>query len=255
MDMIDTHAHTYAPEFASDRADTLARAFTQGLSQIWMPNIDHTSIDGMLELENQYPDQCVPMMGLHPCYVKKDFQKELYWVEEWLNKRTFLAVGEIGLDFHWDTTYRAQQEEAFQVQVRLAHQYGLPIVIHCRKSFAETVALLEELAIPGLRGIFHCFSGDLKDARKVIELDFLLGIGGVVTFKNGGLDQVLPQIDLEHIVLETDCPYLAPVPYRGKRNESGYLPTIAQKIADLKRVSLEVVAEASTRNALALTQR
>jgi len=255
MDMIDTHAHIYATEFASDRSDMLERAFTQGLSQIWMPNIDHTSIDGMLELENQYPGQCLPMMGLHPCYVKKDFQKELYLVEEWLSKRKFLAVGEIGLDFHWDTTYRAQQEEAFQVQVRLAHQHGLPIVIHCRKSFTETVTLLEELAIPGLRGIFHCFSGDLKDARKVVELNFLLGIGGVVTFKNGGLDQVLPEIDLAHVVLETDCPYLAPVPYRGKRNESGYLPTIAQKIADLKRVSLEVVAEASTRNALALVQR
>lgn len=255
MDMIDTHAHIYAPEFASDRADMLERAFTQGLSQIWMPNIDHTSIDGMLELENKYPGQCLPMMGLHPCYVKKDFQKELYLVEEWLNKRKFLAVGEIGLDFHWDTTYRAQQEEAFKVQVRLAHQHGFPIVIHCRKSFTETVALLEELAIPGLRGIFHCFSGDLQDARKVIELNFLLGISGVVTFKNGGLDQVLPAIDLAHVVLETDCPYLAPVPYRGKRNESSYLPTIAQKVADLKRVGLQEVAEACTRNALALVQQ
>lgn len=253
--MIDTHAHIYAPEFASDRADMLERAFTQGLSQIWMPNIDHTSTDGMLELENQYPNQCLPMMGLHPCYVKKDFQKELYRVEEWLNKRKFLAVGEIGLDFYWDTTYRAQQEEAFKVQVRLAQQHGLPIVIHCRESFTETVALLQELAIPDLRGIFHCFSGNLQDARKVIELNFLLGIGGVVTFKNGGLDQVLPEIDLQHVVLETDCPYLAPVPYRGKRNESGYLPTIAQKLADLKGVSLRVVAEASTRNALALVQQ
>jgi TatD DNase family protein len=250
--MIDTHAHIYAPEFASDWANMLERAFTQGLSQIWMPNIDSTSIDGMLRLEQQYPNQCLPMMGLHPCYVKADFEKELYLVEEWLSKRTFPAVGEIGLDFYWDLSFRVQQEEAFKVQVRLAHQHGLPIVIHCRNSFAETVALLEELSLPGLRGIFHCFTGDLKEAQKAIELNFLLGIGGVVTFKNGGLDKVLPEVDLQHLVLETDSPYLAPVPYRGKRNESGYLPVIAQKLADLKQVSLQAVLEASTKNARSL---
>ncbi|MES2732702.1 MAG: TatD family hydrolase [Bacteroidota bacterium] len=252
--MVDTHAHIYADEFSSDRADMLERGFEKGLSHIWMPNIDHTSVDGMLELEAKYPKQCIPMMGLHPCYVKKDFEKELYQVENWLNRRKFLAIGEIGLDFYWDTTFRAQQEEAFRVQVRWAHQHRLPIIIHCRNSFQETVALLEEMAIPDLRGIFHCFSGNLDDARKAIELNFLLGIGGVVTFKNGGLDKVLPEIELKHLVLETDCPYLAPVPHRGKRNESGFLPLIAQKIADLKQVSMEIVAETTTQNALHLTK-
>jgi len=247
--MIDTHAHIYAPEFSSDRDEMLERAFTNGLSSIWMPNIDHTSIEGMLELEEKYPERCLPMMGLHPCYVKQDFEKELQLVEKWLNKRSFLAIGEIGLDFYWDTTYRAQQEEAFRIQVRWAQQYSLPIVIHCRNSFRETVAILEEMALPDLRGIFHCFTGDLDDARKVIDLHFLLGIGGVATFKNGGLDKVLPHIDLDHLVLETDSPYLAPVPHRGKRNESGYLPLIARRVADLKQMSLQEVEKATTRNA------
>jgi TatD DNase family protein len=247
--MIDTHAHIYAPEFASDRDEMLERAFSNGLSSIWMPNIDHTSIDGMLELEVKYPERCLPMMGLHPCYVNQDFEKELQLVEKWLNKRSFLAIGEIGLDFYWDTTYRAQQEEAFRIQVRWAQQHGLPIVIHCRNSFRETVAILEEMALPDLRGIFHCFTGDLDDARKVIDLHFLLGIGGVATFKNGGLDKVLPHVDLDHLVLETDSPYLAPVPHRGKRNESGYLPLVARRVADLKQTSQQEVEKVTTRNA------
>ena len=250
--MIDTHAHIYAPEFDVDRADMLARAFDNGLSHILMPNIDHTSVEGMLALEATYPQQCLPMMGLHPCYVKQDFETELYRVEDWLSKRKFMAVGEIGLDFYWDTSFRAQQEEAFRVQVRLAQRHQLPIVIHCRNSFHETVALLEELAIPGLKGIFHCFTGNLDEARKAIGMNFLLGIGGVATFKNGGLDKVLPEVALEHLVLETDSPYLAPVPYRGKRNESGYLPLIARRVADLKKTSLEKVVEQTTSNAMAL---
>ncbi len=250
--MIDTHAHIYAPEFAVDQADMLDRAFENGLSHIFMPNIDHTSVEGMLELEANYPKQCLPMMGLHPCYVKQDFEKELYQVEDWLNKRKFVAVGEIGLDFYWDTSFRSQQEEAFRAQVRLAQRHQLPIVIHCRNSFHETVALLEELAIPNLKGIFHCFTGNLDEARKAIEMNFLLGIGGVATFKNGGLDKVLPEVELQHLVLETDSPYLAPLPYRGKRNESGYLPLIARRVADLKQISLEKVVEQTTSNALAL---
>jgi TatD DNase family protein len=188
-------------------------------------------------------------MGLHPCYVNQDFEKELQLVENWLNKRSFLAIGEIGLDFYWDTTYRAQQEEAFRIQVRWAQQHSLPIVIHCRNSFRETVAILEDMALPDLRGIFHCFTGDLEDARKVVDLHFLMGIGGVATFKNGGLDKVLPHIDLDHLVLETDSPYLAPVPHRGKRNESGYLPLIARRVADLKQTSQQEVEKATTRNA------
>ncbi|MBC7923746.1 MAG: TatD family hydrolase [Ferruginibacter sp.] len=247
--MVDTHAHLYASEFDADRAATLARAFESGLTQVWMPNLDHTSVAGMLALEAQYPRQCLPMMGLHPCYVKPDFETELGRVEAWLGGRRFVAVGEIGLDFYWDTTYRAEQEEAFRRQVHWAHRLGLPIVIHCRNSLAETLVLLQKWALPDLRGIFHCFTGSLNEARQAIELGFLLGIGGVVTFKNGGLDKVVPAVDLRHLVLETDSPYLAPVPHRGKRNESGYLPLIAQRIADLLGTSREEVANATTQNA------
>jgi TatD DNase family protein len=247
--LIDTHAHIYAPEFANDSADMLDRAFAQGVQQIYMPNIDHTSIESMLQLEQQYPQNCFAMMGLHPCYVNAGFEQELRLVEEWLGRRKFIAVGEIGLDFYWSTEFRAQQEEAFMVQVNLAKKYKLPIAIHCRNSFSETVDLLQKLGTNGLTGIFHCFSGNLADAQQVTEMGFLLGIGGVSTFKNGGLDKVLPFVDLRHVVLETDSPYLAPVPYRGKRNEVSYTSIVAQRVADLMQISVEKVAEATTRNA------
>jgi TatD DNase family protein len=250
--MIDTHAHIYAKEFDSDRDEMLRRAFEGGVSNIYMPNIDHTSIEGMLALEARYPQQCLPMMGLHPCYVTGNYEKELYIVEEWLNKRKFIAIGEIGLDFYWSVEFRAQQEEAFRIQVDWAKKHRLPIIIHCRNSFQETVDLLHQCGTEGLTGIFHCFSGTLADAQQVIEMKFLLGIGGVSTFKNGGLDQVLPHVDLQHLVLETDCPYLAPVPYRGKRNETGYLPLIAQRVADLKQTTLATVVATTSKNALAL---
>lgn len=248
--MIDTHAHIYAPEFDIDQPEMLERAFASGVSHIFMPNIDHTSIERMLKIEEEHPQQCWSMMGLHPCYVANTYQKELYQVEEWLNKRDFIAIGEIGLDFYWSTEFRAQQEEAFKVQVILAKKHRLPIVIHCRDSFKETIELLEALADENVRGIFHCFSGDLYDAQRAIELGFLLGIGGVSTFKNGGLDKVLPFIDLSNIVLETDSPYLAPIPYRGKRNEPANLPLIAQRIADLKQTTAKEVARITTENAL-----
>jgi TatD DNase family protein len=250
--MIDTHAHIYASEFDGDRKEMLQRTFAADVTQIYMPNIDHTSIEGMLTLAEKYPGQCLPMMGLHPCYVNASFEKELQLVEQWLAKHPFTAVGEIGLDFYWSTEFRQQQEEAFRFQVNMAKKYHLPIVIHCRNSFAETVDLLKEIGTDGLSGIFHCFTGNLSDARQVIGMGFLLGIGGVSTFKNGGLDQVLPHIALEHIVLETDSPYLAPVPYRGKRNETAYLPIIAQRVADLKQTSVEEVSRITTANALTI---
>jgi TatD DNase family protein len=214
-----------------------------------MPNIDHTSVEGMLRLEEEYPGKCRAMMGLHPCYVTASFEKELYIVEDWLARRPFLAVGEIGLDFYWSLEFRTQQEAALITQLELAKKYRRPVVIHCRNSFRETAELVSNYADRQLGGIFHCFSGNLDDARVAIEMGFLLGIGGVSTFKNGGLDKVLPYVDLSHIVLETDAPYLAPVPYRGKRNEPAYLPLIAQRVADLKHTTLSEVVQASTANA------
>ena len=195
---------------------------------------------------------CVATMGLHPCYVKKDFQRELYLVEEWLSKRKFAAVGEIGTDLYWDKTFWEQQQEAFTIQVNWAKQYNLPIIIHCRESIDETIALVEKLADGKLKGIFHCFSGNAAQAHRITKLGFLLGIGGVATFKNGGLDKVLPEVSLEHLVLETDSPYLAPVPYRGKRNEPSYIPLIAHKLADIKKISVDEIKTVTTRNALTL---
>ena len=253
--IIETHAHIYDEAFVEDRNIMLEKAFSSGISEIWMPNCNSETVEGMMALTTQYPTQCLPMMGLHPCYVKEDFEKELYIVERWLNKHQFIAIGEIGLDLYWDKTFVKQQEEAFLTQCQLAKKHNLWIDIHSRNAFWETVALIERNADPNLKGIFHCFTGELADAQKAIELGFLLGIGGVATFKNGGLDRILPHISLENIVLETDAPYLAPVPYRGKRNEPSYLTIIAQKVADLMKISVEDVIKQTTFNALKLKIR
>lgn len=250
--LIETHAHIYSEQYDEDRAAMLERAWEAGIGQIWMPNCDHTTIDGMLELAEAYPGKCLPMIGLHPCYVKQDFEKELAIVEDYLARYQFIAIGEIGMDLYWDKTFREQQEEAFLIQCGMARKNNLWIDIHCRESFWETVALIEKFGDSGLTGIFHCFSGGLPEAQKAIELGFKLGIGGVATFKNGGMDKVIPFVELEHLVLETDCPYLAPVPYRGKRNEVAYIDLVAQKVADLKQMSKAEVVEATTQNALSL---
>lgn len=252
---IDTHAHVYAESFDADRADVLRTAHDAGVQEIYMPNVDHTSIDAMMEVELKNPSRYIAMMGLHPCSVKKDFERELYIVEDWLSKRKFAAIGEIGTDLYWDKTFWEQQKEAFRIQVNWAKRFDLPIVIHCRESIDETIALVEELQEDNLRGIFHCFSGNADQARRITKLNFLLGIGGVATFKNGGLDKVLPEIGIEHIVLETDSPYLAPVPHRGKRNEPSYIPLVAARIAEIKKLSLEEVMTSTTQNALGLFQK
>ncbi len=239
----DTHAHIYLDEFKADLPDVLARSYEQGIDKIYMPNVDHTSIDSMMEVEAKNPHRCFSMMGLHPCYIKKDFENELYLVESWLGKRKFSAVGEIGTDLYWDKTFWEQQQEAFKIQVQWAKKYDLPVVIHCRESIDETIELLQPFADGKLTGIFHCFSGNVEQAQKIIGMNFFLGIGGVATFKNGGLDKVLPDIELNKIVLETDSPYLAPVPHRGKRNEPGYISLIAQKICDLKKITLTQLME------------
>lgn len=250
--MIETHAHIYDDQFSHDREAMLQRAWSAGIQQIWMPNCDHTTIPGMMRLADTYPDRCLPMMGLHPCYVKENFEEELRIVEDWLNQRSFLAIGEIGMDLFWDKTFFAQQQETFLFQCQLALQHNLWIDIHSRNAFWETVDLIEKIANPKLTGIFHCFAGTLDEANKAIELGFKLGIGGVATFKNGGLDKVLPYIDPRHIVLETDSPYLAPTPYRGKRNEPLYLDLVAQRVGDLLQCSEEEIIAQTTQNAQSL---
>ena len=250
--MIDTHAHIYAEHYKDDQCTMIENAFKQGVNKIFMPNIDESSIEGMMALEEKYPGKCFSMMGLHPCSVNKDYKNQIKNIERWLDKKTFSAIGEIGLDFYWSMDLVTEQESAFILQIELAKKYNSPIVIHCRDSFKRTVEILKPLLDDKLTGIFHCFSGSLEDAEEIIEMGFLLGIGGVVTFKNGGLEKVLPFIDLQHLVLETDSPYLAPVPYRGKRNEPAYLNLIANKIAVLKNIDVKEVEKVTDENALKL---
>lgn len=249
----DTHTHLYASEFDSDRDNIITQALEAGVSRLFLPNIDSGSVAGLLALQKKYPLNCFPMMGLHPCSVNKNYENELAGVEELLAKpeSKFYAVGEIGLDFYWDTTYAEQQKKVFRKQIELSLRYNLPIVIHVRNAFKETFEIVKEYSNGDLKGIFHCFSGNLEEANQVISLGgFKLGIGGVVTFKNSKMGEVLKNIALENIVLETDSPYLAPVPYRGKRNESSYVPLVAKKIAEIKNCSLEEVAEKTTKNSI-----
>lgn len=252
MKFIDTHAHIYDSKFEEDISKVLEQCREADVEQIYMPNIDHTSIDGMLELEHRYPTQCKPMMGLHPTSVKKNFEKELYIVEEWLQRRRFAAVGEIGLDYYWDTSFAEQQQEAFRIQIGWAKEFGLPIVIHTRDSFEDSIEIVEELHDERLRGVFHCFTGTVEEAKRIKAAGFYVGLGGVATFKNGGMDQVIPDLPAEQIVLETDSPYLAPVPHRGKRNEPTYIPLIAKKVAEYRQTDIEEIAEITTSNATAL---
>lgn len=244
--LIDTHAHIYLPEFDDDREKVIAMATEAGVAGIYLPAIDSSTHERMLETEKDFP-VCRSMMGLHPCSVKEDFSKEIEIVADYLAKRRFIAVGEIGLDFYWDKTFVQQQYEAFHQQIGMALQYGLPVVIHSRNAIDECIEVVAKY--PGLRGVFHCFSGTVEQAKKIIDLKFMLGIGGVVTFKNGGLDKVIPQIGLSSVILETDAPYLAPVPYRGKRNEPAYTKLVAGKIAALLELPLEEVATVTSSNA------
>ena len=248
----DSHAHIYSDEFKSDRADTLERIKNANVQKLVMPNVDHTSIDGMMEIEERWKGMCYSTMGLHPCSVKKDFQRELYIVEDWLSKRNFSAVGEMGTDMYWDKTLWNEQVEAFNIQVGLAKKYRLPIIIHCRETLEETIKLVEDVQDGTLTGVFHCFGGSAEQAEKISKLKFYVGLGGVATFKKAGLDLVLPKIPLEQILLETDSPYLAPVPHRGKRNEPSYIPIIAQKIAEIKEIPLDEVMNQTTANSFKL---
>lgn len=248
MILTDTHAHLYAEEFNPDRNDMMTRALQEGVSRFFIPAIDSHHTESMYQLERDYPEQVHLMMGLHPCYVKDNYQEELNHVEEQLKSRKFVAIGEIGIDLYWDKTTLPQQIVAFKKQIQWAKAYKLPIVIHSRDSFDEIFEVLESEKSPDLYGIFHCFTGSHEQALQAISYNMKLGIGGVVTFKNGKIDTFLNQIPLEHIVLETDAPYLAPVPFRGKRNESSYLRLVAEKVASLYGISLEEVARITTEN-------
>lgn len=249
MKLIDTHCHLYSEEFEPDIEDVLDRATAMGVEKFYLPAIDSTCIDAMVNLEKKYPGKCIAMMGLHPCYVKENYKDELALVQQWLGKRKFAAIGEIGLDFYWDKTFVKEQEEAFNIQMDWAIEYKLPIVIHTRNAMQETINLVKAYAPKGINGIFHCFSGSYESAREIIKAGFYLGIGGVLTYKNAGLAEVLEKIDLEHLVLETDAPYLTPVPFRGKRNESSYLTYVVTKLAAIKNCSEEEVAAITTANA------
>lgn len=247
--MIDTHAHIYADEFDQDRDQVITRAIEQGIDKILMPNIDIHSIEPMLTTQALYPDVCHSMMGLHPCYVDNNVKKNLETIYSWFDKHSFIAVGEIGIDLYWDKTYQAEQESAFITQLNWAKEMSLPVVIHTRDSIEETLTLLRKEQDGSLSGVFHCFGGSLEQAKAINDLGFHLGLGGVSTFKNGGMDQVIPHLDINYLILETDCPYLAPVPHRGKRNEPAYTALVAQRIADLRQVSVEDIDTLTTHNA------
>jgi TatD DNase family protein len=247
--IIDTHTHLYAEEFASDRAAVIRKAMANGVQRFYLPNIDSTSVEPMLTLEAQFPENCFPMMGLHPCHVNASVQTELKVVKEWLARRKFIGVGEIGIDLYWDKTFLKEQEMAFATQLQWAMDYNYPVSIHCREAFNEIYNVLSGFdKLP--KAVFHCFSGTLEQAEKILALgNFKLGIGGVVTFKNSGLDKVVEQLDTRHFVLETDAPYLAPAPFRGKRNEPAYLAEIAKKVAQLKNLTFEEVSRITSENA------
>ena len=249
MILTDTHTHLYSEEFGNEREAMMQRAFAAGVNRLFVPSIDSSYTQQMLDLEAQYPENVFLMMGLHPCYVKPDsFEQELEWVYQQLQSHRYYAVGEIGIDLYWDKTTLAIQKEAFRRQMKWAKAMNLPINIHCRDAFDEVFAVLESEYSKELFGIFHCFTGDFDQAKRAIALGMKLGIGGVATFKNGKIDQYLNQIDLDHIVLETDAPYLAPVPYRGKRNESSYTLLVAQKLAEVYGCTVEEIAAKTTNN-------
>ena len=248
MILTDTHTHLYSEEFEQDRGEMIQRAINAGVSRFFIPAIDSTCTQAMYDLEQDFPENVFLMMGLHPTYVKDNYEAELAHVASELAKRKFYAIGEIGIDLYWDKTHLKEQQVAFRQQIQWAKQYKLPIVIHCREAFDEIFGILEEEKSPELFGIFHCFSGTYEQALQAISYNMLLGIGGVVTFKNGKIDQFLDRIDLRHIVLETDSPYLAPIPFRGKRNESSYVVNVAAKLAIIYNLSVSEIAQITTEN-------
>ena len=254
MNFIDTHTHLFASEFDNDIDIVIKNALDNGISKMLLPNIDSTTTTKMLQLCDRHPNNCYPMIGLHPCSVKKDnLEKEISHVEQMLSQNKFIAVGEIGLDLYWDKSTLDLQKIAFESQIELAKKYKLPIAIHVRDSFDEAIEIVERLNDYNLSGVFHCFTGNLEEAQRIINLNnFYLGIGGVVTFKNGGINKIINQVSLDRIILETDSPYLSPTPFRGTRNESKYLLNIAHKMAELYNIDIKDIAKKTTKNAIDL---
>jgi len=250
MRFIDTHAHLYSSPIKENIEGIMKNAKDNGINTIIMPAIDSTTLEAMLEVEANYPKNCMAMMGLHPCSVKENVKEELALIEAQLQKRKFIAIGEIGLDYYWDKTFATQQMDAFQIQMQWALDYKLPIVIHTRNAMGETIEAVKPFAKKGLRGIFHCFSGSKESAEQIISMGFHLGLGGVLTYKNAGVAEAIKEIPMEWLVLETDAPYLSPVPYRGKTNEPSYMIQVAMKLAEIKNLPLHEVAEITTNNAM-----
>jgi TatD DNase family protein len=250
--MIDTHTHIYLKDFKECIETIIQNANKEGVTKFYLPAIDSETFQDVLDLEFNFPTQCFAMAGLHPCSVKENYQDELDFVKNNLTERKFVAIGEIGLDFYWDRTFEKEQYAAFETQMQWALDYKVPISIHTRNAMGETIEAVKPFAKKGLRGIFHCFGGSVESAKEIIKMGFYLGIGGVVTYKNAGLSETLEQIDIQHIVLETDAPYLTPMPYRGKRNEPSYLKYIVEKIAAIKKVALNEVLEITTKNAVSV---
>lgn len=248
MTITDTHTHLYSEAFNSDQKEMIQRAINLNVTRFFIPAIDSSYTEAMFKLKNDFPKHMFLMAGLHPTSVKENYKKELAHVEDLLTEHKFYAIGEIGIDMYWDTSTLDIQKKAFKHQIRLAKQYGLPIVIHCREAFDEIFDVLETEKGDDLFGIFHCFTGNFEQAQKAISFNMKLGIGGVVTFKNGGIDKFMDQIDLKHIVLETDSPYLAPKPFRGKRNESSYIIKVLEKLSEIYGISQEKIAEITTQN-------
>lgn len=247
--IIDTHAHLYSKQFDNDRAAIMKRADTEGVKKIYLPAIDSETHDAMIAMEAKYPDRCFAMMGVHPCSINADFEKELAIAEDWLSKRPFCAIGEIGIDLYWEKAFFEQQKTAFIRQMHWAQDLGLPIIIHSREAMDVIIDILAENTWFTEGGILHCFTGNLEQAKRLVDLGFYLGIGGVATYKNGGLEPVIAEIPLEHLVLETDSPYLAPVPFRGRRNETSYVKYVAQRISEIKITDIKEVARVTTANA------
>ena len=250
--LIDTHSHIYSEDFNGDIDEILQNAYNNDVKKIVLPNIDSGTIKRLLDLSNSYPHICYPLMGLHPGSVSKDYKEELSAVEYWLDKHKFYGIGEIGIDLYWDTTFLKEQQEAFRYQIRLAKSLQLPIVVHVRESFNEVYSIVKEEQEGNLKGIFHCFTGNVEEANKIIDQGFLLGIGGVVTFKNSNLNKTLQQVNVKHLVLETDAPYLSPEPKRGKRNEASNLVYVAKKLAEIYGMSFKEIADITTMNARSL---
>ncbi|CAA0188702.1 TatD family hydrolase [Tenacibaculum maritimum] len=244
----DTHTHLYSEQFNDDRSQVIQRAKDVGVSRFFIPAIDSSYTESMLALERNHPDDVFLMMGLHPTSVKENYKEELAHVKKWIHQRNFYAIGEIGIDLYWDTSFLNQQKEAFKTQIQWAKEKKLPIIIHCRDAFDEIFEVLESEKGENLHGIFHCFTGTLAQATQAISYNMKLGIGGVATFKNGKIDQFLHEIDIKHIVLETDAPYLAPTPYRGKRNESAFITQVIEKLATIYNLTFNEVAEITTKN-------